>query len=245
MTIRALIFDMGNTLLQYAPPTVSWRASEEPGIDGLYWEMIGLGYCQKLSRDAFVDRLFQKLQAGWQAAIAGKTNLRAADWIASSLSELKVPRNLVPIDELVALYIAPRRATLCAKPGARETLATLHEEGYRIGLISNTAWPGRFHMADLANLELLPYLHHLTFSGDAALWKPNPAIFQATAEALEASPTETVFIGDNPQEDILGAQAAGMRAIWVETPEFPLGTVQPDGQVAHLAELPALLEAWR
>lgn len=245
MTIRSLIFDMGNTLLSYAPPGTSWRASEEPGLDGLYWEMIGLGQCQKLSRDAFVDRLFRRLEAGWRAAVAGQANLRAADWIAASLQELKVPPTIAPIDELVALYIAPRRATLCARPGAAQTLAALHEAGYRLGLISNTAWPGRFHTADLASMKLLPYFDKLTFSSDAGVWKPAPAIFHSTAEALGASPQETVYIGDSPEEDILGAQAAGMRAIWVETAEFPLGTVRPDGQIAHLRELPALLESWQ
>jgi HAD superfamily hydrolase (TIGR01509 family) len=245
MTIRAIIFDMGNTLLRYDPPDLRWRACEEPGIDSLYWELIGLGYCQKLSRDAFVDRLFNKLQQGWQAAVAGQANLRAADWIAGCLKELRVPPDVVPIDELVALYIAPRRKTLHANPGAAETLAQLREQGYRLGLISNTVWPGRFHSADLASLELLPFLEHLTFSGDAGLWKPFPAIFQTTAEALGANPAETVFVGDSPQEDILGAQAAGMRAIWMHTTEFPLGTVQPDGQITRLSELPPLLEGWR
>jgi FMN phosphatase YigB (HAD superfamily) len=44
---------------------------------------------------------------------------------------------------------------------------------------------------------------------------------------------------------VLGAQAAGMRAIWSQTPEFALGDVRPDGQIGALRELPALLEAWR
>ena len=236
---------MGNTLLSYAPLGTSWRKSEQPGIDGLYWEFVGLGYCQKLTPDAFVDKLFGRLQRGWQAAVVGKTNLRAADWIAESMVELRIPPSVAPIDELVALYIAPRRATLAARPGATTTLAALRAQGYQLGLISNTIWPGRAHRADLASLELLDYFDELSFSGDLGLWKPAPEIFLRTAEALGASASETLFVGDSPQEDILGAQAAGMRAVWVQTPEFALGNVQPDGQITSLSELPALLEAWR
>ena len=49
-----------------------------------------------------------------------------------------------------------------------------------------------------------------------------------------------MFVGDSPQEDILGAQAVGMQAVWVRSPEFPLGDVQPD---AIIDDHSALLEA--
>ncbi|MCU0495563.1 MAG: HAD family hydrolase, partial [Chloroflexaceae bacterium] len=243
--MHAIIFDMGNTLLRYAPPTWSWQQCEETSIDALYWELVGLGYCQRVDRHAFFTEMFRRMQLGWQAAVAGEANLRLTDWIAGGLKHFRVPPTVAPLEELAAIYAAPLRAQVTAMPGAAETLAELRSRGYRLGLISNTSWPGEFHRADLAAFGLIEQLEHLTFSGEQAVWKPNPAIFQRTDEALGATPGESVFIGDSPTEDVLGAQAAGLRAIWMHTHEFPLADVQPDGQIAHLAELPELVDVMR
>ena len=50
-----------------------------------------------------------------------------------------------------------------------------------------------------------------TFGGK----KPDRAIFEAAAEHLGIAPTAILFVGDNPVVDILGAQAAGMKAAWL------------------------------
>jgi len=41
------------------------------------------------------------------------------------------------------------------------------------------------------------------------------------------------------------AKAAGMRAIWIRSREFPLGDVQPDAIIETLPELLPILEHWR
>ncbi len=46
------------------------------------------------------------------------------------------------------------------------------------------------------------------------LAKPDPRIFQRAAEALDVAPSDCVLIGDNPEKDVLGAAAVGMRAVW-------------------------------
>jgi FMN phosphatase YigB (HAD superfamily) len=44
--------------------------------------------------------------------------------------------------------------------------------------------------------------------------KPDPEIFLRAAAQLETGADEVVFLGDNPQADIAGAQRCGMKAIW-------------------------------
>jgi putative hydrolase of the HAD superfamily len=53
-----------------------------------------------------------------------------------------------------------------------------------------------------------------------------------------------VFVGDNPREDITGAQHAGLRAIWRRSDEFPLGDAQPDAVIDALPEVPAIIAGW-
>lgn len=244
MALRAVLFDMGDTLVHYTPPEWTWRQAEEPGLDSIYWELVGMGYFARLERDAFVDHMFAELQVAWEAAASGRANLRAADWLRAGLKKLNVPANLLPDAELVALFTAPIRARAIECTDARATLEILRDRGYRLGVISNTFWPGAVHRADMTALGLHDYLDVLAFSGDLGIWKPDQRIFHQTAAALAVEPAETLFVGNAPSEDIAGAQAAGMRAVWIEMPHERLGEVKPDAIIRQLGELPALLAGW-
>jgi putative hydrolase of the HAD superfamily len=243
MPIRAILFDMGDTLVHYTPPDWTWRQAEEPGLDSLYWELVGLGYFAGLEREQFVDAMFVQLQKGWVAAAGGQRNLRAVDWLRSGLRALKVPANVLPDGELVALFTAPIRSRVMECVDARATLEILRHEGYRMGLISNTFWPGDLHRADMTMLGLHDYLDVMHFSGDLGIWKPDRRIFEQTAAALGVESGETVFVGNAPQEDIVGAQAAGMRTVWVAMPHEQPGDIRPDAVIRQLGELPEVLRA--
>ena len=73
--------------------------------------------------------------------------------------------------------------------------------------------------------------------------KPDPAIFHAAADCLGISPSEILFVGDNPAADIGGAQAAGMAAAWLHRGQvWPAElTAQPDFVIGLLAEIPAII----
>jgi FMN phosphatase YigB (HAD superfamily) len=50
------------------------------------------------------------------------------------------------------------------------------------------------------------------------LEKPDPGIFRAALEALAVAPEEALYVGDLYEVDVLGAQAAGIRAILFAPP---------------------------
>jgi putative hydrolase of the HAD superfamily len=244
--IKAVIFDMGETLLRFVRPgSGSWREFETPGIRGIYRYLVEQGHPVASHEDDFVEAMFARLAEGWQQSTGGQISLRAVDWIAAGAAD-----HALTLDEAARIvaarrYALPIRDGLRAADGAAETLAALRDSGYRIGLISNTIWPAELHIEDLDQLGLLPYLEHLTFSGEIGMWKPSRQIFEHALAALEVAPEHAVFVGDSPREDIVGAQGAGMRAVWVRSREFPLGDVQPDARIEALPELLPILEHWR
>ena len=77
--------------------------------------------------------------------------------------------------------------------------------------------------------------------------KPDPAIFQAAAAHLGVPPAQTLFVGDNPTADVLGAQSAGMKAAWLHRghpwPSSLAGG--PDYTLGSLSELTAILSPER
>lgn len=72
--------------------------------------------------------------------------------------------------------------------------------------------------------------------------KPDREIFVRAAERLGVRVEESIFVGDNPQTDIVGAYEAGMQTVWLKRylawPEYL--AVVPDYTVSALAELLAI-----
>lgn len=130
-------------------------------------------------------------------------------------------------------------------PGATEALATLRQRGYRLGLISDCSaetvqlWPAQ---------PFAPLIEAPIFSCDAGYLKPHPRIYEIACERLAVAPEECVYIGDRPDE-VIGARAAGMRALRVrplhaDTYEARLeGHPTWDGpEIDAVAELAAILD---
>jgi putative hydrolase of the HAD superfamily len=126
--------------------------------------------------------------------------------------------------------------------GARETLRELKEHGLRLGLLSNTMWPSQFHEEELTRFGLIEFLDVLAFSCEVGLWKPNAPAFHYVIDRLGVSPLEAVYVGDVPPIDVVGAQRAGLHAVWMATDGIELGDVQPDAVIHCLTELPAVLD---
>lgn len=237
---------MGGTLLRFARPgNGTWREFEHRGIRGIYRFLVEQGHPITSQEDAFVEAMFKRLAEGWEQSTGGHISLRAVDWIAAGAIDHELTLDEQALLSAAYHYALPLREGLIVMPGAIETLAALRNHGYRIGLISNTIWPAEFHLEDLAETGVLPYLEHTIFSGDYGVWKPSPQIFRHAMEALAVAPEEAVFVGDSPREDIRGAQEAGMRAVWQRSREFPLQDEQPDAVIDALPELLDVLDRWR
>jgi putative hydrolase of the HAD superfamily len=59
--------------------------------------------------------------------------------------------------------------------------------------------------------------------------KPDPAIFRHALERIGATAREAVMIGDSWTNDVVGASAVGIRAIWLNRSGHPC----PDATRAH------------
>ena len=122
-------------------------------------------------------------------------------------------------DDAVAACVQLRsdftRTHLVARDGARETLEELARRGLKRGLISvcssdvSDAWDG---------FELAPHLDAVVLSCDVGMTKPDPAIYLLACERLGVEPEDCLFAGDGANDELAGAERAGMRAVCVLPP---------------------------
>jgi FMN phosphatase YigB (HAD superfamily) len=95
-------------------------------------------------------------------------------------------------------------------PGIPELLEELGRMGLRQAVASN--WPPSLPRF-LGHHGLARHFAAVVGSGTEGLHKPDPAFFHRALERLNVTPEQAIFIGNDPDLDILPARAVGMRAI--------------------------------
>ena len=104
-------------------------------------------------------------------------------------------------------YLAERRAVI----GAAALLMRVRERA-KVGIVSNNLLEEQ--QDKLRCCELDRYVDLLVVSEEAGISKPDPRIFEIALDRLRGRPQEAVMIGDSWDADVVGALAAGIRAIW-------------------------------
>jgi putative hydrolase of the HAD superfamily len=112
---------------------------------------------------------------------------------------------------------------------------------YPLAIVTNGA--GDTQREKLEVVGISARFDTVVISAEVGFAKPDPRIFRLALDALGVAAVDAWHIGDGLDTDVVGARAAGVRAVWVNrsgTPQ-PDGAVQPDEEIASLADLPDLL----
>ncbi len=97
--------------------------------------------------------------------------------------------------------------------------------------------------ASLQTIGLAKYFTASLSAQEFGVGKPDPRIFQASAEAAQVLPEQVLHIGDDAALDVLGALDCGMQTVWVNREDHPwTHDREPHETVASLAELVALFK---
>jgi len=194
MAIKALFFDVGNTLLfpnrQHMLRSLHAREifpSEE--------------LMQEVERQT--KREFDALLESHGSVDHGFWNI----YYTRLLRELGIADGDICSDLVTCTRISANWCDI--RPGTREALLRLAGK-YQLGVISNA--DGK--IADvLARCGIADCFETITDSGIVGKEKPHPAIFQAALQSLEVAPEESLYTGDLYSVDYLGSTRVGMDAV--------------------------------
>jgi putative hydrolase of the HAD superfamily len=137
--------------------------------------------------------------------------------------------------ELAEVFPRNRRKLHDVYADVRPTLEHFRQL-LRLGLLTNGA--SDLQREKLASAGIADYFDQVVISGDLGVGKPDPRIYEAILSRLGVTAPEAVMIGNSLESDIRGAQAVGMKAIWLNRAGTPRDdAVVPDAEVRSLTEL--------
>ena len=215
-----------------------------------------------------IDQHLERRAFGVLAAELGTPIDIEADNEKELIERLLIPfrRATMTMDEMVATFVAslPPRAQshglspgeladryrdacyglvedlVLPLPGARNCIDALVADGIAVGILTNGWSP----------LQERKIAHALgTFPGPVLVsetigaYKPSSVAFAELERALGCSASELWYVGDNPEVDIEGARAYGVRGVWFdwENDAYPPELPPPVARIEALDELVAVI----
>jgi putative hydrolase of the HAD superfamily len=121
-------------------------------------------------------------------------------------------------------------------------LEWLRAAGLLLAAVTNAS--GVHQRRKIADLGLAPFFDHVAIAGELGVAKPDPLMFHSACLGLGCDPAQTVHVGDKLDTDAIGAQDAGLGAVWLDRDGTSrTGERAPEGvhTVTSLGELPELL----
>ena len=201
MQVKAVLFDLGGTLIKTADIPVIYKRILEPyGVEVSSDEILKA----HRNNEREIDVVEGQLELGRDFWI--KWNLKV-------LEEIGVQQNreflAKKIDELWWEH-----ADLGVYPDVTETLTELKVEGVKTGIVTN-GLESDFQRI-LGKLKLTNCFDVVVGIDTCNKGKPNREIFLYALNKLRVGPKEALFIGDSVEYDYEGAKGAGLKPLIID-----------------------------
>ena len=125
-------------------------------------------------------------------------------------------------------------------PGAATTISALSNLGFKVAILSN-GWTE----LQMAKAALLGFSGSVYVSESIGAWKPDARAFEIATQGLDVSPERSIYVGDSPLTDVVGAKSAGMISVWadLEGQSYPDGAIEPDYAITSLDQIVELVKS--
>ncbi len=240
--VRAVLFDVGETLW-HSPNPPSNRAFRQMAADraAAFCRQRGIAFAEPaLAARTAWDAMETAMRR------ARLTDLAEPDYGAVAANALRgVGLSLsadVAKDFLEAIYVSGPEGGKVPIEGARETLLALRERGFQLAVVTNRSFGGERFRLDMREAGLDIHWDAMAVSVEVGFLKPHHAVFEYALAQLGESAADALMVGNSLSEDIAGAQALGIAAVWCVSPP-DAENVAPDysiTEVTALLELPIL-----
>ncbi|MEH0975452.1 HAD family hydrolase [Bacillus mobilis] len=190
--IQAVLFDLDGTLLDR-------RQSLEQFIHDQYNRFAS--HLMNIEQSEYCSRFLELDNNGytWKDKV-----------YATLLSEYNIT-TLTP-EQLLHDYITNFQHHCIPFQNMHELLQRLTQQNIKIGIITNGFTD--FQINNLRALNIHTYTNTILVSEAEGIKKPHPEIFERALQKLDVKATECLYVGDHPENDVLGSERVGILGVW-------------------------------
>ena len=239
--LRAVLLDLGDTLVLLDRP---WEEVFNAGLEAIY------AFLAKHELQADFERFSKTFVKAFEEASATsdiyKIEIPMEEIISKALRKLKFKPSDEPLVHSAMLeWYRPEIEAWQLYPDTIQSLDALRSTGFQMGLISNSRSEWAVNTI-LEKFDLQKFFRVIVTSAELRIRKPRAGIFMRALNALNVRPSESVFVGDSLEADIIGARSLGMRAIHLrrKTEERAI-TADPDATVDSLSMAVDQISVWK
>lgn len=216
--IKAVIFDLDGTLLNRDASLQKFIENQYDRLNKEFHHVI---------KEKYVSRFIE-------------LDCRGYVWKDKVYQQMVEEFNITSIswEELLGDYISEFHQSCIPFPNLIDMLEALKRNSIQLGLITNGK--GSFQLNNIRALGIESYFETILISEWEGMKKPNPKIFMRALKRLNLKPEESIYVGDHPENDIRGAENAGMVGIWKR--DFNWGDLEANYIIEDLIELPMVLQ---
>ncbi len=208
--IKAILFDLGSTLLEYEK--FDWQEIARRGMIGGYKFLMNNSITPPPIETC--GRVFNEVYTQW--AEESKDELLEVNFekaVFESFRRLELPTDKDFVFDFIQAYYQPISDDVEELEGASETLRDLKSLGLKLVIVSNSVFPAYLHLKELRRYNILPYIDGMVFSCEIGVRKPHPDMYITGLEIAGCKVEEAVFVGDRFLEDVQGPEEIGLKGI--------------------------------
>ena len=247
MPYTAILFDLFDTLVRFdreRMPEIEINGKSVRSSAGLLHAILKT-QCPEVG----LDRCYEALGESWREAerlrAIDHREVAAAERFAHFFRTLGLDEGALPPGFGRSLIDAHRNALGRAAefPAHHGPLLRRLAERYKLAVVSNFDYtPTALDILERAGVVDL--FQTIVVSDEIGWRKPRRDIFDAALSRLGVRASDSLFIGDRADMDVLGAQQVGMDAVWINRDGEPLpaGIKAPMHEIRDLGELAAILK---
>ena len=241
--LKAVIFDLDDTLIDWSGVDDDFESRDALRLSPVFDYINQRHKLDDLS--AFVKAFRSRSRSNWANARADMRAPHMGQDLVQTAAELGVPVELLEAEALMRACAWGMVEGCVAFPETVDVLTLLRDRGVKLGLITNAYQPMWMRDIEMEAHGIAGFFQDCRMSAaDFGYLKPHPSIFQASLDCLGVEPSEAVFVGDDVEADIVGAQAAGIYAVLRSSRRRvqELNGTRPDSRIDSLLELPDVLD---
>jgi len=198
--MKAVLFDLDNTLLDFMK--MKRIASAQAAFAMV---SAGLRMEEKKVADSLLETYFE---VGIESEGAFQTYLERNKESYSPDDRDRI------LAAAINAYLKAKEVFLDPYPNVIPTLIKLIKKGLKLGILTDAPRLKAFQRLNAMGLE--HFFDVVVCKDDTGVTKPNSLAFETAIKKLGIPASEILFVGDNPERDILGAHKAGMKTALAE-----------------------------